>query len=262
MPEHKIKRKGHRRMVDIPPALLKKLNRGEIEAVSLAEVLAVDFHQLLKHGVPGLSAKSLQRMKDAAGDGWVGRTKLAGKIVYDDLGLDALTDMIVHPSDQVRGWGAALIAAADLNLQKRLKLVRSLADDDNAGVREVAWISLRPFIAEDLDASLKALMPWTRNKSANIRRYASEITRPRGVWCAHIPVLRKKPSLAASILEPLKSDPSRYVQNSVANWLNDASKDDADFVRKITKRWSKENKSKETAYIVKRALRTLTTKAD
>jgi 3-methyladenine DNA glycosylase AlkC len=43
----------------------------------------------------------------------------------------------------------------------------------------------------------------------------------------------------------------------VGNWLNDASKTDADFVQKICTLWAKESPTKETAYIVKKALRTL-----
>jgi 3-methyladenine DNA glycosylase AlkC len=252
------KRKGAVRRADVPPDILKKLNRGEIEALTLAEVLSVDFAQLLKHGLPNLNPASVAAMKAEAETGWVGRTKRAGQIILDDLGLDALPHMLAHVSDQVRGWGASLVAAAPkLTLKKRLTLIKPLADDPNAGVREVAWIMLRPHVAEDIEHSIDILLPWTKSDSANIRRYASEITRPRGVWCAYLPALQKKPEMALDILEPLKSDPSRYVQNSVANWLNDASKGRADFVMKVTKRWEKESRSKETAYIVKRARRTL-----
>ena len=38
------------------------------------------------------------------------------------------------------------------------------------------------------------------------------------------------------ILEPLKSDYSKYVRNSVGNWLNDASKTQSGFVRKLCRR--------------------------
>ena len=68
---------------------------------------------------------------------------------------------------------------------------------------------------------------------------------------------KQNPELAISILEPLKSDKAKYVQNSVANWLNDASKTNPEFVIDICKRWKSESNSKETAYIVSRALRTL-----
>jgi 3-methyladenine DNA glycosylase AlkC len=163
-----------------------------------------------------------------------------------------------HPSDQVRGWGAVMIAEEKgLSLKKRLQLVRPLADDANPGTRETAWIMLRPAVAADLDEAFALFRPWVEHDRDNIRRYASEITRPRGVWCAHLPVLKKNPEPGLSVLTPLKSDPSRYVQNSVANWLNDAAKDNPDFVRRVTKDWQKNSRTAATAYICKRALRFL-----
>lgn len=58
-------------------------------------------------------------------------------------------------------------------------------------------------------------------------------------------------------LENLKSDPSKYVQDSVANWMNDAGKTQPEFVIEICKKWKQESPTKETNYIIKRALRSL-----
>lgn len=77
----------------------------------------------------------------------------------------------------------------------------------------------------------------------------------RGVWCKHTEMLEQNPALGSPILEPLKSDYSKYVRNSVGNWLNDASKTQSGFVRKLCRRW--ESETKETKYIVKKALRTV-----
>jgi 3-methyladenine DNA glycosylase AlkC len=253
-------RKGAIRMADIPPSILARLNKGEMEALTLAEVLAVDFSKLLQNSFPGLDKSLIKKMRLAQEEkmGWIARTRLAGTLLYEDLGAKGLKKTAHHASDQVRGWGAALIAELPgLDIEERLDLIRALADDPNPGTRETAWIMIRPHIAVDIKHSIKTLRPWVTSAQPNIRRFASEITRPRGVWCTHIPELRKDPKPGLLLLESLHADPSRYVQNSVANWLNDASKDNPAFVRNVCRAWARQSSAKETAYICKRAQRTL-----
>jgi len=84
-----------------------------------------------------------------------------------------------------------------------------------------------------------------------------EVIRPRGVWAKHIEDLKQNPSKALPILNQLKSDPSKYVQDSVGNWLNDASKTQPDFVMMLCEKGSKESDTKETSKIIKKAKRTI-----
>lgn len=252
------KRKGAVRMADIPPAILRQLNRGEIEALTLAETLAIDFARLLLHAFPDLDKSLVKEMRDARELGWVARTRLAGTLLHKDFGAKGLKKTLGHPSADVRGWGASLIAAIpDMDIDERLDLVRPIADDHNPGTRETAWIMIRPHIAADVTRGIRTLKPWTASTRPNLRRFASEITRPRGVWCPYIPELRKDPKPGLILLESLHADPSRYVQNSVANWLNDASKDNPAFVKAVCRLWAQQSHTKETAYICKRAQRTL-----
>jgi 3-methyladenine DNA glycosylase AlkC len=144
-----------------------------------------------------------------------------------------------------------------VSFQKKLAWIKPFADDPNPGLREVAWFALRNQVIAELDTAITKLVPWTGSRSERLRRYASEITRPCGVWAAHIPALKAQPELALPLLEPLKADDSKYVRDSVANWLNDASKSQPAWVRSVTKRWLKESPCQETAAIVKRGLRTL-----
>jgi len=47
------------------------------------------------------------------------------------------------------------------------------------------------------------------------------------------------------------------VQNSVANWLNDASKTQGPWVESVCTRWLIESPCESTRYIVRRARRTI-----
>jgi 3-methyladenine DNA glycosylase AlkC len=47
------------------------------------------------------------------------------------------------------------------------------------------------------------------------------------------------------------------VQNSVANWLNDASKTQPGWVEDVCDRWLAESRAPQTACIVRRATRSL-----
>lgn len=252
-------RKGARRMADVDAKTLKALNAGEIESATLAEILSVDFAALARVVSPEAAARLPRAL--AGGEGGLGITRRM-EMVADALigvhGLEAVEMCIGHRSDSVRGWAAYAIGRAEgLTLKRRLAMIRALADDPNSGVREWAWIGVRPRVAAELDQAFELLAPWTSAKSANIRRYASEITRPRGVWCAHLDVLKADPSPGLRLLEPLRTDGTKYVQDSVANWLNDASKSRPEWVKKVCARWTKESPTRETERICRRAMRTM-----
>jgi hypothetical protein len=72
--------------------------------------------------------------------------------------------------------------------------------------------------------------------------------------------LKKDPSPILLILERLKNDPSETVRRSVANNLNDISKNNPDVVIRLAKEWYGENE--EVNRIVKHGLRTLLKKGD
>lgn len=115
--------------------------------------------------------------------------------------------------------------------------------------------AVRPFLLQYQDKMMAQFLSWSKHKNLHVRRFASEGCRPRLPWAMGIPALKKDPKQILPILENLKNDPSEYVRRSVANNLNDISKDHPNIVIKIAKRWM--GNSIETDKLVKHACRTL-----
>jgi len=115
--------------------------------------------------------------------------------------------------------------------------------------------AIRPFIIKDLEKAMKYMLELSTNDNEHIRRFSSEGCRPRLPWAMALSDLKKDASLILPILENLKSDSSEYVRKSVANNLNDISKDHPELVLNICEKWN--GYSKHTDWIIKRACRTL-----
>lgn len=118
-------------------------------------------------------------------------------------------------------------------------------------VNSSAAISLR---------TLRVMTKWSRDDNEHVRRLASEGCRPRLPWSFKLRELIADPSPVAPILDKLRADPSLYVRKSVANHLNDITKDHPAWVLDRIGGWDLENK--HTAWIAKRALRTMIKKGD
>lgn len=254
------RRKGATRIADIPRDVLDGLNRGELETITLVEWLAIDMPTLLRHALADVDAsapRALKRAEAVRGDGVTRRLRAIAAALHEEIpaSFDALA---THRSDMVRAWAAFMLAADEsVPLEERLERTRRFAADRSVAVRECAWDSFRAYVAADLEHGLELLRPWVHDRDENIRRCAVEGTRPRGVWTSHIEELKREPERGLSLLEPVRSDPSRYVQRAVANWLNDASKSRPDWTTATCARWLEESATPETAWIVNSALRTI-----
>ena len=251
-------RKGAIRAADIPADVLQALSHGQMQSATLAECLALDQAMLVRTVFPGLSASALKAVNAACALGVLKRMACIGAVLLDELGTDEIAQCQSHAADTVRGWACFMIGAQPaLDPQARLTSIRPLADDAHFGVREWAWMAVRPHLAQELAESIAHLAPWTAEPSERLRRFASEALRPRGVWCAHIAALKREPAQALPILSPLRADPSAYVQDSVANWLNDAAKDQPAFVRDLCAQWLQGASTDATYRICQRAQRNL-----
>ena len=115
--------------------------------------------------------------------------------------------------------------------------------------------AIRHFLRRDLERSLKRMHEWSLDANEHVRRLASEGCRPRLPWSFRLESIQAEPRLAAAILDNLKADPSLYVRKSVANHLNDITKDHPEWVLDLIESWSLDNK--HTAWIARHALRSL-----
>ncbi len=254
-----------RRTVEIPTQVMQALSEGCVATMNHTEWLASDRQKLLASvckqfdlnsaldsetiWTPELKNQSALKQSFAIGR-W-----LSHKI---KIGDDAWRLLSTHESDIVREWAAIVVGLADhITFSRKLAWIKPFADDDHSGLREIAWLAMRAEVLRDPVFAIKCLVPWTGSRRERLRRFASEITRPCGVWTSHVLILKEQPELGLPIIEPLRADDSKYVRNSVGNWLNDASKSKPEWVRSIANRWLEESASLHTQCIIKRALRTL-----
>lgn len=264
-----LTRKGARKVQDIPKEILKLLNEGKIESVNLVEWLAVDHLILIKNVLPnlGFSSKIIKifsaEIKSQKKPSAMNSTKLMGWLIYENCSSkkevqSVFKQLRTHTADSIRCYAPYLIALdSNLSLNEKFKQIKPLVADHHFGVREVVWMAIRPEIDIHLSKAIAFLTNWAEDKNENIRRFTTEATRPRGVWCKHIDALKEKPELLLPILEKLKDDESKYVQDSVGNWLNDASKSRPEFVDSLCEKWKRDTPTKATEKIIKRARRTI-----
>lgn len=236
---------------------LDALNAGTASARTLSEALAIDHAALLQAVLPDAGHELRNAVARASDAGIMTRMRRIGAALADQLDAAEVERLSSHASDTVRGWVCfvhAQRAASEPTVL--LEQLRRFAGDEHFAVREWAWMAARPTLVSDLPASITMLAEWTADPSERVRRFASEVLRPRGVWARHIPELKRQPELGEPILHPLRSDPSRYVQDSVANWINDASKTRPDWAVELCRRWTADGGA-ATARIVARALRSV-----
>lgn len=264
-------RKGARKVSDIPVEIIEMLNKGQLQTVNLTEWLAVDHIVLLKNVLNELgfeleSKLILQRLNELSEKKIM---KIIPVISHEwQLLLDSKSEtersrifavLAHHKSDSVRCWAAFIVGQnIQWSLDQKLTAIRPFAADNHFGVREISWMALRESVIAELNESIELLEDWVHDQDPNIRRFAIELTRPHGVWAKHITALKENPTIALPLVEPLMSDAAKYVQDSVSNWLNDASKSNPAWVQQICDDWLNLSDTKETKRIVTRATRSIT----
>lgn len=133
-------------------------------------------------------------------------------------------------------------------------------DESLAALKEFTKYSssefaIRPFIIANAEKTMKYMYELADDDNDHVRRFASEGCRPRLPWAMALRNLKKDPSLIFPLLEKLKDDESEFVRRSVANNLNDISKDNPEKVLELCEKWY--GNTKNTDWIVKHACRGL-----
>lgn len=127
--------------------------------------------------------------------------------------------------------------------------------------RNTGEYAIRPYLTQFTGQTLDKMTAWAKNPNFHVRRLASEGVRPRLPWAAKLDTFIDDPTPILPILRTLQDDPIKYVQKSVANCLNDISKDNQDLTREEVESWIK-GASDSRKWIIKHALRTMKKRDD
>jgi 3-methyladenine DNA glycosylase AlkC len=127
--------------------------------------------------------------------------------------------------------------------------------------RLTSEFAIRLLLRHDPDRALQTMTSWSSSPDVDVRRLASEGSRPYLPWAARVPTLITRPGLTITILQALHQDDSEYVRRSVANHLNDISRDHPQLAVATAAQWLVDA-DRNTPQVVRRALRTLVKRGD
>jgi len=127
-------------------------------------------------------------------------------------------------------------------------------------IRSSSEFAVRTFIKQNPQRMINQMLDWSKSSNEHVRRLSSEGCRPRLPWGEALIMFKSDPTPVLSVLENLKEDPSIYVRKSVANNLNDISKDNPLVIIETVKRLKGLNIY--TDWILRHGCRTLIRKAN
>lgn len=142
----------------------------------------------------------------------------------------------LEENDSLDGWvymplNSLLTAHALEAVDASLKLIPEVTK------RFTAEFGIRVLLIHQPKKVFPHLKRWAKDPDPNLRRLVSEGTRPRLPWGEQIPAFVQDPRPVLPLLEILKDDPSLYVRRSVANNLNDISKDNPELMLDTVEAW-------------------------
>jgi 3-methyladenine DNA glycosylase AlkC len=119
--------------------------------------------------------------------------------------------------------------------------------------------AIRLLLQHDLDRAMARITGWTGHPAEHVRRLATEGTRPFLPWAKRVPAILANPRSTVPVISALYRDESEYVRRSVANHLNDLSRQQPALVLETATGWLADPDG-NTLRLVQRGLRTLVKK--
>jgi 3-methyladenine DNA glycosylase AlkC len=173
----------------------------------------------------------------------------AGTIRAAEAGVAPFTGWLIWPVSTaiaVKGIDAGTDEAFDDALRMLAELTGRLSSE----------FAIRLLLDHDLARALPVVLDWTASTDADVRRLAIEGTRPFLPWARRVPGILAEPTVTLPILHALYRDEDEAVRRSVANHLNDLSRQHPELAVATTAAWLADP-DKNTARLVRHALRTL-----
>jgi 3-methyladenine DNA glycosylase AlkC len=96
--------------------------------------------------------------------------------------------------------------------------------------------AIRPFIRIHQKITERQILKWTKHSNQHIRRLSSEGIRPLLPWASPLREYIDNPEFVLKVIERLMQDSSEYVRKSVANSINDISKNQPDEVLNLVQK--------------------------
>lgn len=155
------------------------------------------------------------------------------------------------PLDMWSGWPATdYVATFGLDhLDEAMTTVAALTP------HSTGEFAVRPYLERYGHDALTIMYGWAGSDDEHLRRLASEGSRPRLPWGARVRWLME-PGPTLPILDQLRDDPSEYVRRSVANHVNDLTKEHPDAALELLGRWRSQGGS-HVEKVLRHALRGL-----
>lgn len=204
-----------------------------------------------------LSLEMKERVKNIASALYITINKPYPEVL--NLILDLL-DEGHHKLGELRGFPVWVIADIverygldypELSLQAIHKITQHFTGE----------FAILPYLEHYPKLTLDVLQQWTSDPSSDVRRLVSEGIRPRLPWAKKVDWLIEDPSDIFPLLTKLYDDDSEFVRRSVANNLNDISKDHPDRVINCLKNWQENNgyskNTKTLDWIIRHGCRSL-----